>query len=185
MNLWIILGIALALAMDAVAVSISCGIALKKHRILQALRISGSFGLFQAVMPVVGWLAGLGFRRLIERYDHWIGFCLLVFIGCRMIYESVHVGEKKLDPTRPGVLFVLSVATSIDALAVGFSFSLLKTGIIGPVLLIGAVTFILSFMAVLTGRRFGILFEKKVEIAGGLILIGIGTKILLDHLGIW
>jgi len=173
------------LAMDAVAVSISCGIALKKPRIGQALRISGSFGIFQAIMPVLGWLAGLSFRKLIERYDHWTAFCLLAFIGCRMIYESVHLAEKKLDPSKPGVLFVLSVATSIDALAVGLSFALLKTGITGPVLIIGAVTFVLSFVAVLSGRRIGLLFEKKVEIAGGLILIGIGAKILLDHLGVW
>lgn len=178
-------GIALGLAMDAVAVSISCGIALRKPSILEALRISGSFGLFQAFMPVIGFLAGLGFRKLIENYDHWIAFGLLGAIGCRMIYESMHAGEKKLCPTKPGVLFMLSVATSIDALAVGLSFSLLKMRIAAPVLIIGAVTFLLSFIAVLMGRRIGLLFEKKVEIAGGLILMAIGVKILLQHLGVW
>jgi manganese efflux pump family protein len=183
MNGIVILGVALGLAMDAVAVSVSCGITLKKPRLTDALRISGSFGLFQAVMPVLGWMAGLGFRKWIENLDHWVALGLLSFIGIRMIIESRHASEKKMCPTRPGVLFMLSVATSIDALAVGLSFSLLKIVIWGPVLVIGLVTFLLSFVAVMVGRRVGAAFERKVEAAGGAILIIIGVKILLQHLG--
>jgi putative Mn2+ efflux pump MntP len=182
-NVILILGIALGLAMDAVAVSISCGITLKKPTLRDTMRVSGSFGLFQAVMPVLGWMAGLTFRRWIENLDHWAALGLLWFIGIKMILESRHAGEKKTCPTRPGVLFMLSVATSIDALAVGLSFSLLKMNILGPVLLIGGVTFILSFIAVRIGTRLGLAFEKNVEIAGGVILIAIGLKILLQHLG--
>jgi putative Mn2+ efflux pump MntP len=183
MNGIFILGVALGLAMDAVAVSVSCGITLENPRPADALRISGSFGLFQAVMPVLGWMAGLGFRKWIENLDHWVALGLLCFIGIRMIVESRHAAKKKMCPTKPGVLFMLSVATSIDALAVGLSFSLLKIQIWGPVLIIGLVTFLLSFIAVMAGRHVGVMFEKKVEAAGGIILIAIGVKILLQHLG--
>ncbi|HEX9935285.1 MAG TPA: manganese efflux pump MntP family protein [bacterium] len=185
MNRFVILGIALGLAMDAVAVSVSCGITLKKPRLRDALRIAGSFGFFQAAMPVLGWAAGFGFRKVIESVDHWIAAALLGFIGIRMIIESGHVAKKRTCPTRPGVLLMLSVATSIDALAAGLSFSFLNTDIWGPAMVIGVVTFTLSLGSVMLGRRLGVLFEKKVEAAGGVILIAIGVKILLQHLGVW
>lgn len=184
MDLLTILFIAVALAMDAFAVSISCGISMVKLRLHSALRISLAFGAFQAVMPVVGYLAGLSIRTLMESIDHWIAFFLLAFIGCKMIYESLFMeGDgKTMDTDHLPTLLILSVATSIDALAVGISLSLLKVDIIHPALIIGVVTFTLSFAGTLIGTRFGHLFERKIEVIGGLILIGIGVKILLEHL---
>jgi putative Mn2+ efflux pump MntP len=176
--------LALGLAMDAFAVSISSGITIKNPRIEQALKIAIFFGAFQAIMPVVGWLAGLGLRELIAQVDHWIAFGLLFLIGCRMIYESTKArSERKvLNPLGLGVLLLLSVATSIDALAAGVSLAFLKMSIVLPVIIIGAVTLVLSFLGVFVGDRSGHLFENKAECVGGLVLIGIGTKILIEHL---
>ena len=170
--------------MDAFAVSITSGITIKRLKINHALRIALFFGLFQAIMPLVGWLAGLSLRGFIAEIDHWIAFGLLSFIGCKMIYESIAVQskEKQINPLNIYVLLMLSVATSIDALAVGVSFAFLKISIVTPVIVIGAITFILSFFGVFVGNRIGHFFENKIEIAGGLILIGIGIKILLEHL---
>lgn len=179
-----IIFIALALAMDAFAVSIASGVTIKQMKIHHALIIGAWFGGFQALMPLVGWLGGMKLRVFIGGVDHWVAFGLLFFIGSKMVYESFKMEsiEKKTDPLDIGVLFVLSVATSIDALAAGLSFAMLDVSIIGPVLVIGAVTFVLSFAGVWIGGRFGHLFEKKIEIVGGLLLMGVGTKILLDHL---
>ena len=179
-----IIAIAFGLAMDAFAVSITSGITIKRLKINHALRIALFFGLFQAIMPLVGWLAGLSLRGFIAEIDHWIAFGLLSFIGCKMIYESIAVQskEKQINPLNIYVLLMLSVATSIDALAVGVSFAFLKISIVTPVIVIGAITFILSFFGVFVGNRIGHFFENKIEIAGGLILIGIGIKILLEHL---
>jgi putative Mn2+ efflux pump MntP len=170
--------------MDAFAVSISSGITIKSPRIEQALKIAVFFGVFQAIMPVVGWFVGLGLRELISRVDHWIAFGLLLLIGCRMIYESTRSrSERKvLNPLGLGVLLLLSVATSIDALAAGVSLAFLKISILLPVIIIGAVTLVLSFIGVFVGDRSGHLFENKAEFVGGLVLIGIGTKILIEHL---
>ena len=175
--------IALGLSMDAFAVSISNGITIQRQRANHALKIGIFFGSFQALMPLIGWSAGLSFRELISGVDHWIAFGLLSFIGCKMIYESRKMGGqgKETKPLSFPTLLLLSVATSIDALAVGISFALLDISIVTPILVIGAVTFVLSFFGVMTGSKIGHFFEKKIEILGGLILIGIGIKILIEH----
>lgn len=176
--------IAFGLAMDAFAVSITSGIAIKHLKIHHALRISGSFGLFQAFMPLIGWLAGLSLMNYISGVDHWIAFGLLAFIGSKMIYESISLEktEKETNPLNIYVLLMLSIATSIDALAVGVSFAFLQIAIVTSVIIIGTITFALSFLGVFAGGKFGHIFENKIEIAGGLVLIAIGTKILLEHL---
>ncbi len=179
-----ILFIAVGLAMDAFAVSITCGVSMVKLRVRSALRIALAFGGFQALMPVMGYLAGLSIRTFMVSVDHWIAFSLLVFIGCKMIYESFSMdGDgKKRNADDALTLLGLSIATSIDALAVGFSLSLLKVDIIAPALIIGVVTFLISFAGTYIGTRVGHLFERKVEVLGGLILIGIGIKILVVHM---
>ena len=185
MDILTILIIAIGLAMDAFAVSITSGLTIKKIKIGHAFRIAFFFGLFQAVMPVIGWLAGLGLKDFIASIDHWIAFILLVFVGGKMIYESTMMVEDKdeKDPLNVHVLLVLSIATSIDALAVGISLSFLNIEIATPAIIIGIVTFVLSFLGVYIGEKFGHFFESKIEVIGGLTLIGIGTKILLEHLG--
>lgn len=184
MSFWTILLIAVGLAIDAFAVSVTSGFMIRPLNIRLALRIAAFFGLFQALMPLVGWLAGIGLSVLIARVDHWIAFGLLVFIGGKMIVESFRFRDTAAAKGSLGwlTLLLLSVATSIDALAVGLSLSLLQVFIVTPALVIGGVTFGLSLAGVWIGKRFGHCFEKKLEILGGLILIGIGVKILWDHL---
>jgi putative Mn2+ efflux pump MntP len=184
MGLTTILLIALGLSMDAVAVSLASSCAAPRVDWRRALFLSFLFGLFQSLMPVAGWLAGLGFKALISRLDHWIAFALLFFIGARMIRESRRGGECRAREGRmePAVMLGLAVATSIDALAVGLSFSALKVGIALPALVIGLVTFLLSLLAAFAGRRFGARLAGRAEALGGMILIAIGLKILLEHL---
>lgn len=184
MRLITIFFIAVALAMDAFAVSIASGVTIKKLKIRHALTIALWFGFFQAFMPVLGWLGGVKLKTVLEGVDHWIAFGLLAFIGCKMIFESFKIEgiEKKTNPLDVYVLFVLSIATSIDALAVGLSFAMLGVSIIFPSIVIGIVTFIISYAGVWIGDKGGHFFEKKMEVLGGLILIGIGIKILLNHL---
>jgi putative Mn2+ efflux pump MntP len=179
-----ILLIAFGLSMDAFAVSITNGIAIKHQRINHALRIGIFFGSFQALMPLIGWLAGLSLRDLISGIDHWVAFGLLALIGSKMIYESMKIGpdDKETNSLNIFVLLLLSIATSIDALAVGLSFAFLKISIITPIIVIGIVTFILSFLGVLVGNKLGHFFENKMEFLGGLVLIGIGIKIFIQHL---
>lgn len=176
--------IALGLAMDSFAVSITSGITMKNPRINSALKIAMFFGLFQAGMPIIGWLAGLTVIEFISGIDHWTAFGLLGLIGCRMIYESIKIESKKTETNYLSlyVLLMLSVATSIDALAVGLSFAFLRSFIATPIIVIGIVTFLLSFLGVFTGNRFGKFFGKRIKTVGGSILIGIGIKILLEHL---
>ena len=184
MNLITIIFVAFGLAMDAFAVSVASGITVKNLKLKNALKMAFSFGLFQAFMPLLGWLAGLSLRSFISEVDHWIAFGLLSLIGLRMIYESLksEVRGKEIDPLDPYVLLILSIATSIDALAVGLSFAFLQIVIVTPVIIIGMVTFLLSLLGIMIGNRLGHFFEKKIEFAGGLILIGIGIKILIEHL---
>ena len=184
MHLVTILIIALGLAMDAFAVSITSGIVIKRLRIEHALRIAIFFGSFQAIMPVLGWLAGIGLKDLVSGVDHWIAFALLSLIGCKMIYESTNMAAQKehINPLNVTVLLLFSIATSIDALAVGISFAFLQIAIITPAVVIGIVTFVLSFLGVFVGNRLGHFFEQKIGFLGGLILIGIGLKILIEHL---
>ncbi len=184
MDMITIFVIAFGLAMDAFAVSITSGTTIKHPRINNVLKIAIFFGLFQAGMLLIGWLAGSTLEELITDSDHWIAFGLLSLVGCKMIYESIKTesSKKETNPINVYVLLVLSFATSIDALAVGVSFAFLKIFIVASIIVVGAVTFLLSFFGVFAGNRFGHLFGNKIEIVGGLILIGIGIKILIEHL---
>jgi putative Mn2+ efflux pump MntP len=189
--------------MDAFAISVSSGIAIPGLKPFYALRASFSFGLFQFLMPVAGWFLGSSFASSIDAFDHWVVFALLTFIGGKMALESWRKERKAsgqpADSPHDGAagpagtpmttdirdlrtLFTISVATSIDALAVGVSFSLLGQGIWVNALIIGAVTFCCCFLGFEFGRRLGRLFEKWAGLAGGLMLIGVGTKLLLEHL---
>ncbi|MEG4518299.1 MULTISPECIES: manganese efflux pump MntP family protein [unclassified Microcoleus] len=176
--------LSLGLAADAFAVAVSSGLAIKHMKVNKALKIALFFGGFQALMPVVGWLIGLSFSFLITPIDHWIAFGLLSFIGGRMIYESLQSEEceKKFNPLDTGTLITLSVATSIDALAVGLGFAVLKDSIAPAVTAIGFITFFLAFAGVFIGHKCGNLFANKIEILGGAILIFIGSRILFLHL---
>jgi putative Mn2+ efflux pump MntP len=176
--------VAVGLAMDAFAVSIVSGIAYKKLEVKHALRIAVFFGGFQAFMPLVGCLAALSIKEYITDYDHWVAFGLLSAVGGKMIYESFKIKRtnENFDPTNFFVLLVLSVATSIDALAVGVTLSFITSSVLVAVVIIGLVTFVLSYIGVFIGGRLGHFFENKIEAFGGLILIGIGVKILLEHL---
>jgi putative Mn2+ efflux pump MntP len=184
MSLITILLIAIGLSIDCFAVAISSGIALKCFRVKYALRVGFFFGGFQALMPVFGWLAGLSFKKYIEGFDHWVAFILLAAIGGKMIYEAILLEEsqKSCDPRNILLVFGLAIATSIDALAVGISFSVLGISILTPVLVIGLVSFIAAYGGMYIGDKFGDIFGKKVEITGGIILILIGLKILIEHL---
>ncbi|MBN1505952.1 MAG: manganese efflux pump [Sedimentisphaerales bacterium] len=184
MQLVVILFIAVGLSMDAFAVSVVTGSVYRQLKVGHALRMALFFGGFQAAMPLVGFLAGMSLRKCISAYDHWIAFGLLALVGGRMIYESLKIeaAQKNLDPSNLLVLLTLSVATSIDALAVGITLSILTTGIVAAAAIIGLVTFALSYAGILIGKRFGHFFESKIEIVGGLILIAIGIKIVVEHL---
>ncbi len=176
--------LAVGLAMDAFAVSVAAGVTIHRLHLGHALRVGFFFGAFQAGMPLVGWLAGSWARELIAAWDHWAVFGLLVAIGIKMIIEGSQDPEEAVrrDPTHLAVLFLLALATSIDALAAGVGLAVVAVDILLAVAVIGAVTFALSFGGVLIGDRFGHLSERRLEVAGGLILIGIGTRVLLEHL---
>lgn len=183
MDLLTILLIAVGLAMDALAVSIAKGICINSNRRRSALLIATFFGGFQMLMPAIGWYAGQTFSAIITGIDHWIAFGLLTLIGGKMIYDSTNKDVEKSEETlKLHSLLTLAVATSIDALMVGLSFAFLQTSILEPILAIGLVTFILSFVGFLFGCGLGSLFGGKIKIAGGLILIAIGLRILLEHL---
>jgi len=184
MDLLTLIVIAVGLSMDAFAVAVASGIAIKELRVAHALRMALFFGGFQAIMPVIGWLAGRGVAEFIAPWDHWVVFAVLVLIGAKMIVEAfrIEAAGKPTNPFNVTILLVLAVATSLDALAVGFSFAFLVVDILFPVVIIGAVTFILTLIGVAVGNRLGHFFEKRIEILGGLVLIAIGVKILLEHL---
>ena len=184
MSIVSIIFIAIALAMDAFAVAVSTGFTIHRLRIRHAILIATWFGAFQALMPLIGWLGGRQLQELICGVDHWIIFGLLSFVGAKMIYESFQIDavEKTSDPLAMHVLFLLSIATSLDALAAGVTFALLDVAIVLPVLIIGAVTFVMSYAGAWIGNKVGHFFEKKIEIVGGLILIAIGIKILISGL---
>lgn len=176
--------IAFGLAMDAFAVSIANGLTAKGNRKKSALIIAGFFGGFQMLMPVIGWAIGLSLQGIIAEVDHWIAFGLLAFIGAKMIYEALkNNGEEETEKTlKLHTLLTLAIATSIDALMVGLSFAFLQSSIILPVAVIGLVTFTLSFCGFYFGCFLGKKFGHRIEIIGGLILIAIGLRILLEHL---
>lgn len=180
MDLISILLLAVGLAMDAFSVSITRGLTLKCN-IKYALVIAIFFGGFQALMPVLGWYSGMQLQSVISAVAPWIAFILLGAIGIKMIYESFSLEEDVCKVFSLKELLFLSIATSIDAFAVGVTFAILNTPIITPIIIIGLVTFILSFIGVYIGKNVGHLFENKIEIMGGLILIVLGFKILLEN----
>ncbi len=184
MELLTIIIIAVGLAMDALAVSIVSGTTYRRLKVRHALRIAIFFGGFQAFMPAVGSLAGMSVRAYIASYDHWVAFALLTAVGIKMIYESFQIksAHQNFDVSNLLVLLVLSVATSIDALAVGVTLSLLRISLVTAVTVIGLVTFVLSYLGTYIGNRFGHFCESKIEAIGGLILIGLGLKIVIEHL---
>lgn len=186
----VLLLMAVALSMDAFAVSVANGLVLTKAGVCPSLRMAGSFGLFQAGMPLIGYAAALTFADTIRAIDHWVAFVLLVFVGGKMLWE-VFFGkeEEPTDPTDLRNLLLLSVATSIDALAIGVSIAMMpKTGVLalpaGAVLaaaIIGVITFVICLFGVFLGRKAGSLLGRRAEIVGGLVLIGLGVKVLLEH----
>ena len=177
-----ILLIAVGLAMDSLAVSISGGIVMRPFCMRQSLRLAFTMGIFQGGMTLFGWLMGVSFSSYITTFDHWIAFILLGFLGGKMIYESFREEETTISSFSTKTLLTLGVATSIDALAVGVSMAFLKTIIYFPAFIIGFVTFSLSLIGVICGYRFGKIKGINVELFGGIILIGIGIKILIEHL---
>ncbi len=178
-----LLFIALGLAADCFAVSMGASMSTTGHSRWRVLRTALSFGAFQTLMPIIGWLAGLTVVNVIGGYDHWVAFGLLSFVGGKMIRESFHSEEEagKGDATRGFMLITLSVATSIDALAVGLSLAFVQVSIVPASLTIGIVAFLITVLGFLVGRRAGELLGKRAETVGGLVLIGIGLRILLSH----
>lgn len=177
--------IAVGLAMDAFAVSICRGLKVKEVSMGYSLSTASMFGLFQAMMPVIGFFAGRYFEKYITSIDHWLAFGLLAIIGINLIKESFAKEEEVYcDNNSFKELLLMAIATSIDALAVGISFAFLKTDIVSAALIIGIVTFGFSLTGVYVGHFFGSKLKSKAEILGGLILIGIGLKILFEHLGV-
>ncbi len=175
--------IAIGLSMDSFAVSLANGLTIKDLNAKRILLISFSLAFFQSLMPLIGWFAGVGVEKHIREFDHWIAFFLLLLIGGKMIYEALQKsGHEKNTELKMMKLVAQSLATSIDAFAVGISFALLNLSIIKPILLIGLVTFLLSIIGLQLGKYFGRKIGKSVEIFGGVVLIGIGVKILIQHL---
>ena len=182
--------IGVGLSMDAFAVSICQGLSMTKIRWGHALTVGVYFGGFQALMPLIGWMLGSQFAGRIQQYDHWVAFVLLVIIGGNMIREALSDEEDEAEDAAVGAvldhkkLFLMAVATSIDALAVGVTFAFLDTAILPAIGIIGTTTFCISVAGVAVGCWFGARYKKRAEITGGAILMLLGVKILLEHLGI-
>ena len=181
--------IGVGLSMDAFAVSVCKGLNMKKINYRHALIIGGFFGGFQALMPLIGWALGSRFEKYIESVDHWIAFILLAFIGGKMVFEAIKGGDEEENLSHEDrldikELFMLAVATSIDALAVGITFAFLNVNIVSSITIIGLTTFVISVAGVAIGNKFGAKYKNKAEIAGGIILVLIGLKILLEGVGI-
>ena len=183
MDLIELLGISIGLSMDAFAVSVSKGLSMKKIIIKKALLIALYFGFFHFIFPIVGYYLGSAFSAIIQKVDHWVAFILLSAIGIKMIADSFDSKEKVDDKVDIKTMLLLGLATSVDVLTVGITFAFLKVNIFISSLIIGIVVFIISFMGVIIGNKFGDKLNNKAEILGGTILILIGLKILLEHLG--
>lgn len=186
MGILSLFGIAVALAMDAFAVALSAGAALEKLTFRRVFRLGFHFGLFQALMPVIGWLGGVTVKEHIESFDHWIAFILLAFVGLNMVKNAFSDEEEEeekdqCDPTRGMTMVMLSIATSIDALAVGLSMAVIGIDIFYPALVIGLVAGVFTVSGMFIGRKIGKFMGNKVELLGGVILIVIGLKILSEH----
>lgn len=183
----VLTGIAFSLSFDAFAASLSSGCALERPTIFQALKVGLWFGVFQALMPLLGYLSGTTFRKSIQNWDYWAAFGLLFLVGAKMIYDGYRSSNGCKPPDEdvimhPVRLCVLAIATSIDAFAVGLSFAVLHYPILIPAFVIGIITFIMSTVGLKAGSKLYVLLEDKVEYAGGIILILIGVKILIEHL---
>lgn len=176
--------IAVGLSMDAFAVSVCKGLSVKKVGVKHAALAGLYFGGFQFLMPVIGYLLGFRFESVIESIDHWVAFVLLAFIGGNMIKESFGKAEELNDDFGVKTMLLMAIATSIDALAVGITFAFLEVQILPAAGLIGVTTFLLSFVGIYIGNAFGTRYKSRAELAGGIILVVIGVKILLEHLGI-
>ena len=177
--------IAIGVAMDAFAVSICKGLSMKKMNWKNALIIGAYFGIFQGLMPLIGYFLGATFQSLVTQIDHWVAFVLLLFVGIKMLKEAFSNDSENInDDVDFKTMIVLAIATSIDALAIGITFAFLQTNILLAVLAIGIITFIVCVIGVKIGNKFGDKYERKAETVGGLILIFMGIKILLEHLGI-
>ena len=180
-----LLAIACALAMDAFSVAVISGITLNPLTRRQLFRMSFHFGLFQALMPALGWAAGHAVYEYIQSFDHWVAFGLLGFVGGRMFLGAIRSDKEhkiSVDPTRGWDLVILSIATSIDALAVGLSLTAFSSGIFIPAVVIGLFAAVFTLTGMLLGRRIGTMWGRRVEAVGGLILIAIGLRILIEHL---
>ena len=185
MSLWELFVIGLGLSMDAFAVSICKGLSVQKLSLRHNLTAGLWFGGFQALMPLLGFLLGVSFQELISSIDHWIAFVLLALIGGNMIREARGGEEEAVDASfSVKAMFPLAVATSIDALAVGVTFAFLRVDILPAVLLIGLTTFVCSSVGIQIGHVFGSRFKSRAELLGGVVLVLMGLKILLDHLGL-
>lgn len=186
MSIWELLILAAGLSMDAFAVAVCKGLSLKEAEVKHMAIAGAYFGGFQALMPAIGYLLGVNFKGLIENFDHWIAFLLLALIGGNMIREAISKKEEEElnNSFGPKSMIPLAVATSIDALAVGVTFAFLQVQILPAVSMIGIITFLFSFAGVKIGNVFGLKYKSKAELAGGIILVLIGIKILLEHLGI-
>lgn len=183
MDVLSIIIIAVGLAMDAFAVSVARGIAMIRFQVSQAITIAFFFGLFQAIMPVGGWFSGTGLRDVISGIDHWVALGLLSMVGVKMMYDALrHHRAPAHRPLNMATLLGLAIATSIDAFAVGMSLSFLNVPIVLPAVIIGAVTLVLSLCGVYVGNRLGHFFERKIELIGGILLILIGIRIVVEHL---
>ena len=184
MKVWELFVIAVGLSMDAFAVSICKGLSTKDVRREHMVVTGLYFGGFQALMPLAGYLLGSRFQSMIQRVDHWIAFVLLALIGANLVRESQGEAEHLDDSFTPGTMLPLAVATSIDALAVGVTFAFLNVRIIPAAALIGVTTFALSAIGVRLGSVFGARYQARAELAGGIVLILMGVKILFEHTGI-
>ena len=176
--------IAVGLSMDAMAVAVCKGLSVRELKFKHAIITGLYFGGFQAAMPLIGFLLGISFQTYIERFDHWIAFILLSLIGANMIKESFGKAEEVNCSFCPRAMIPMAIATSIDALAVGVTFAFLKVSILPAVTFIGVITFSLSCIGVYIGHLFGSKFKSKAELLGGIVLILMGLRILLEHLGV-
>ena len=186
MSLFALFVLAVGLCMDSFAVSLTSGVLLRPFVLSRVLKIAVFMAVFQGAMPLVGWLLGIGFKSYIEAYDHWVAFGVLLFLGVKMIWEGWPRKNEEapscIDPSDTRTLVGLSLATSIDALAVGISFAFLNMSMVVPTIVIVGVTFVFSVAGLYIGRQFGRHIHHYAEVLGGVILIGLGVKILLEHI---
>lgn len=186
MSLNSIILIGVGLAMDAFAIAITCGVIIKGLKVRNILKVGIFFGVAQGIMPLIGWIAGYSFSSYIIKVDHWIAFGLMSIIGGKMLYEASK-GECEtggFDPLDNKTLFLLAIATSIDALAVGISFAFLKVNIYSAITIIGMITFAICAVGVILGKQFGCVLKDKAQFLGGAVLIFMGAKILNDHINL-